>query len=163
MASMAKPLLTDEKWNQIQHLFPPPPPRPKGGRKRLDSRRVLTAILFILRTGIPWHEFPLEMGCGSGMTAWRRLRDWQAQGVFQRLLQHFVHELGEQGRLRAKDLMTDSSLVPAKRGARIADPTLATEANQVANTTCVPTSRAFRSPRHSAPPTSLTVQLCPPW
>jgi transposase len=70
---LAKALLTDEKWNRINHLFPPPPPRPKGGRKHVESRRVLTGILFILRTGIIWQELPLEMGCGSGMTARRRV------------------------------------------------------------------------------------------
>ena len=135
MATTAKPILTDEKWNQIQHLFPPPPPRPKGGRKRVDYRRVLTGILFILRTGIPWHELPLEMGCGSGMTCWRRLRDWQALGLWQRLLEHFVQELGASGRLQASDVMLDSSLVPAKRGANIPDPTRATAASQGASTT----------------------------
>ena len=31
----------------------------------------------MLKTGIPWELLPQEMGCGSGMTCWRRLRDWQ--------------------------------------------------------------------------------------
>lgn len=127
---MAKPILTDEKWNQIQHLFPPPPPRPKGGRKRVEYRRVLTGILFIFRTGIPWHELPLEMGCGSGMTARRRVLEWQSLGLWQKLLLFFVEELGHSGVLAAERLMLDSSLIPAKKGAHIPDPTLATEANQ---------------------------------
>lgn len=133
MATMARPILTDEKWNRIQHLFPAPPPRPKGGRPRVDYRRVLTAILFILRTGIPWHELPLEMGCGSGMTAWRRLRDWQNDGLWQRLLEYFLDELGDSERLAAGRIVVDSSLVPAKRGANIPAPTLVTEANQAAS------------------------------
>ena len=74
---MVKPLLSDEKWQQIQQLFPPPPTRPEGGRWRLDCRCVHTGILFILKTGIPWDSLPLELGCGSGMTCWRCLRDWQ--------------------------------------------------------------------------------------
>ena len=130
---MAKPLLTDEKWNQIQHLFPTPPPRPKGGRKRVDYRRVLTGILFVLRTGIPWHDLPLEMGCGSGMTCWRRLRDWQAEGLWQRLLEHFVHELKQDGRLADDRLIMDASLVAAKKGANIPDPTLAIAPSRVAS------------------------------
>ena len=56
---MAKPIVTDELWKRIQHLFPAPPPRPKGGRKRVGYRRVLTDILFVLCTGIPWHQLPL--------------------------------------------------------------------------------------------------------
>lgn len=132
---MAKPTLTEEKWKQIQHLFPPPPPRPKGGRKRVDDRRMLTSILFIFRTGIPWHELPLELGCGSGMIAWRSLRGWQALGLWQRLLEHFIDELGASGRLAAADVMLDSSLVPARRGANIPAPTPATPANPGASTT----------------------------
>jgi transposase len=49
---------------------------------------VLAGILFVLRTGIPWEYLPQELGCGSGMTCWRRLRKWQQAGVWQRL-----HEL----------------------------------------------------------------------
>lgn len=142
MAHMAKPLLTDEKWNQIQHLFPPPPPRPKGGRKRVEYRLVLTAILFILRTGIPWHELPLEMGCGSGMTAHRRVLEWQALGLWQQLLVFFLGELGHNGQLAAQRLMLDSSLIPAKKGAHIPDPTLATAASQAANTIWSPMNTA---------------------
>ena len=50
------------------------------GRKRLDNRKVLSGILFVLYTGIPWEFLPQELGFGSGMTCWRRLRDWQEPG-----------------------------------------------------------------------------------
>ena len=103
-ASMTEPLLTDEKWNQIQQFVPPQPPRPNGGRPRPDARRTLTAILFVLRSGIPWRTLPREMGYGSGATARRLLRQWQAQGVWQRLLPHLVQELGEEGMQRARAL-----------------------------------------------------------
>jgi transposase len=81
---MAKPLVSDELWAVVAPLLParpPRPPRPKGGRPPVDDRAVLTGILFGLRSGIPWEMPPREMGCGSGMTCWRRLRDWQAAGV----------------------------------------------------------------------------------
>jgi transposase len=45
-------------------------------------------IVFVLRSGIPWEMLPQEMGCGSGMSCWRRLRDWQERGIWQLL--HFV-------------------------------------------------------------------------
>src|ERR671916_2023324 len=80
--TMAKPLLDDELWEVINPLLPPPKPRRFRfpGRKPLDNRKALTGILFVLKTGIPWEDLPQEMGCGSGMTCWRRLRDWQEAG-----------------------------------------------------------------------------------
>ncbi len=80
---MAKPLLPDEFWELIEPLIPPHPPRPKGGRPPVPHRAALTGILFILKTGTPWEYLPKEMGCGSGMTCWRRLRDRYCE-VFQR-------------------------------------------------------------------------------
>jgi transposase len=72
---MARPLLPDELWEMIEPSLPPHRPHPKGGRPFLDDRRVLTGIVFVLKTGIPWEYLPQEMGCGSGMTCWRRLRE----------------------------------------------------------------------------------------
>ena len=85
---MSAPLLPDALWNVIQPLLPPTPVRPKGGRPRSSDRACLTGILFVLRSGIPWEMLPQELGCGSGMTCWRRLRDWQEAGIWQLL--HFV-------------------------------------------------------------------------
>lgn len=91
---MAKPLLTDELWQRIRPHIPPEPPKPKGGRPRVPDRACLTGILFVLKTGTPWEYLPREMGCGSGMTCWRRLRDWQAAGVWQKIWQTLLDELG---------------------------------------------------------------------
>jgi transposase len=86
---MARPLVSDEQWKLIEPLIPKLPRRHRfPGRKRIDDRKVLTGILFVLRTGIPWEYLPQEMGCGSGVTCWRPLREWQQAGVWQRL-----HEL----------------------------------------------------------------------
>lgn len=62
---MAKELLPDALWSRIAPLLPPEPPKPKGGRPRVSDRAALT--------GISWEYLPAEMGCGSGMTCWRRL------------------------------------------------------------------------------------------
>src|SRR5207249_2308743 len=55
------------------------------GRKPIDDRRALTGILFVLKTGIPWEDLPHELGAGSGMTCWRRLRQWHQAGVWDRI------------------------------------------------------------------------------
>ena len=70
---MAPPVLDDALWSRIEPQVPPSVARPKGGRPPLDNRKGLTGIIFVLKTGIPWEYLPQELGCGSGMTCWRRL------------------------------------------------------------------------------------------
>ena len=84
---MAKELVTDALWEMVEPLLPPPKPRRYRypGRKPIENRKALTGILFVLKSGIPWEMLPQEMGCGSGMTCWRRLRDWQQAGVWEKL------------------------------------------------------------------------------
>lgn len=50
-------------------------PSPQDGRPRLDDKLALNGILFVLCTGIAWEDLPQELGFGSGMTRWRRLRN----------------------------------------------------------------------------------------
>src|ERR671937_1242914 len=94
---MGKPLVSDELWNAIAPLLPPAPPKPKGGRPRVPDRAALTGIIFVLKSGIPWEMLPLEMGCGSGVTCWRRLRYWQRRGVWKKLLHALLDRLGREG------------------------------------------------------------------
>ena len=69
------------------------------GRPRLDDRKVLNGILFVLYTGIRWEFLPQELSFGSGMTCWRRLRDWNEAGVWQRLHELLLAELRGAGLL----------------------------------------------------------------
>ena len=82
---MPKKLVSDELWSLVEPLLPEHKPTSKGGRPRISDRAALTGIIFVLKTGIPWEDLPQEMGCGSGMTCWRRLRDWQKAGVWEKL------------------------------------------------------------------------------
>jgi transposase len=86
--AMAGTLLPDALWDLVEPFLPIPPRRPQGGRPRVNDRACLTGILFVLRSGIPWQMLPKELGCGAGMTCWRRLRDWQLAGVWD--LIHFA-------------------------------------------------------------------------
>ena len=117
-AQMAKPLVLQELWELIEPLIPKVPRRHRfPGRKRIDDQKVLTGILFVLQTGIPWEYLPQEMGCDSGMTCWRRLREWQEAGVWQRLHELLLAKLNEAGRIDWSRAAIDSSHVRAFEGA----------------------------------------------
>jgi transposase len=86
------------------------------GRKRLDDRKALCGILFVLYTAIPWEFLPQELGFGSGMTCWRRLRDWHQAGVWDRLHQLLLAELHAGNQLDWSKAVIDSSHVRALKG-----------------------------------------------
>ena len=111
-------LVDDELWSYIAPLLPPEMPKPRGGRPRVPDRAALTGILFVLRSGIPWEMLPQEMGCGSGMTCWRRLRDWQEAGIWDRLHQVLLDRLGQADRIDWSRASIDASSVPAPGGAK---------------------------------------------
>jgi transposase len=113
---MAKPLVTDELWALIAPEIPPEPPKPKGGRPRVPDRAALTGILFVLKTGIQWEDLPHEMGCGCGMTCWRRLRDWYAAGVWTRVQQILLAHLSCAHRINWARVAVDSASIPAPAG-----------------------------------------------
>ena len=117
---MAKPLVDDALWAVIEPLLPAPKPRRfrYPGRKPVDNRRALTGILFVLKTGIGWEDLPQEMGCGSGMTCWRRLRDWQEAGVWQRLHEVVLARLHGADQLDWSRAVVDSAPVRALKGGR---------------------------------------------
>lgn len=115
---MAKPLLDDELWAVVEPLLPPPKVRRFRfpGRKPLDNRKALTGILFVLKTGIPWEDLPAEMGCGSGMTCWRRLHEWHQAGVWQRLHEVLLAQLHQADQIDWSRAVVDSASVPAPQG-----------------------------------------------
>jgi transposase len=143
---MAKPLISDALWKRIAPLLPRQVPRPRGGRPRLDDRAALSGIVFVLRTGVQWQMLPQEMSCGSGMTCWRRLRDWQAAGVWEAMHRVLLDELGRTGAIDWTRASLDASNVPAKKGAsKRSGRTRRTVGGRAANTTSSLTAKASRS------------------
>jgi transposase len=142
---MGKELVSDELWEVIEPLLPPEPPKPKGGRPRIDDRAALTGIIFVLKSGIPWEVLPKEMGCGSGSTCWRRLRDWEEAGVWRELHRVLLDRLGEADEIDWSRASLDSASVAAKRGVRQSARTRRIAANRARSATLFRTEGAFRS------------------
>ena len=100
---MSKPLVPDELWALVEPLLPKHPYVPGIGKPRVPDRVCLTGIIFVLKTGLPWEDFPQEMGC-CGMTLWNRLNEWREAGVWDQLHRLLLDKLrGRRDRLLARD------------------------------------------------------------
>ncbi|MCZ1075251.1 IS5 family transposase [Rhodococcus sp. A5(2022)] len=117
---MSDDLVPDDLWERIAPLLPPRPARRTRfpGRKPVDDRAELAGIMFVLRTNLAWRDVPAALiGC-SGVTCWRRLREWTEAGVWPRLHALLLTELRSSGLLEMDDVAVDGSHVRAlKRGA----------------------------------------------
>lgn len=115
---MAKPLVSDALWQRVEPLLPPVKPRRfrYPGRKPLDRRKVLTGIVFVLKTGIPWQDLPQELGCGCGMSCLNYLKAWQRAGVWDRLHEVILAELQHADCLDWSRAVADSSHARALGG-----------------------------------------------
>ncbi len=112
----------------------------------MPDRACLTGIIFVLKTGLPWEDLPQEMGCGSGMTCWRRLRDWQAAGVWEQLHRALLDRLGEADQIDWERACLDSASVPAKKGGPPPAPIRRIAANRARSAMLWSTAAAPRSP-----------------
>ncbi len=111
-------IVSDGLWERVGPLLPERRRRFRyPGRRPLDDRLVLQGVLFVLHTGIGWEHLPQELGFGCGMTAWRRLRDWQHAGVWARLHELLLAELQAGGEIDWSRAVADSSHLQAKKGA----------------------------------------------
>jgi transposase len=119
-----KPLVSDALWERLQPLLPPPPQRRLRfpGRKRLDYRKILTGILFVLKTGIAWDDLPAELGCGCGKTCRHYLRLWHQAGVWLKLHAVLLAELNEADRIDWKRALIDASFAKAPEGGQDTGP-----------------------------------------
>lgn len=128
-------LVDDDLWAAVRPLLPRHADHPRGGRPFADDRDALAGIIFVLRTGIPWKALPAAPGLASGSTCWRRLRDWQAAGVWQALHEELLARLNGLGAIDWSRASADARSVPAKRGASSRAPARWTGASRAANTT----------------------------
>ena len=105
--------VSEEQWAHIRPLLPPPR---REGRPRADERRTLEGILYVLRTGCRWQDIPAEYG--SGVTCWRRLAQWEADGTWERIWATLLATLDTPGRLAWAQAFLKGTIVPMRRNAR---------------------------------------------
>jgi transposase len=143
---MPSPLIDDELWSIIEPLLP----RRKRRRKRnpgrlpvITDRAALTGIVFVLRSGIPWKMLPREMGCGSGVSCWRRLKAWQRAKVWDRLHQVLLSKLRAAERIDFSRAVADSSSIRALGAGKKPDRTQPIAVVPARSTTSLRTRKAF--------------------
>ena len=105
----------DELWEVVAPLVVVHERGPRGGRPRVDDRVCFGAIMFVLFTGIAWQHLPRELGC-SPATAHRRLKEWQAAGVFAALHRELLGRLSAAGLIDWSTAVVDGSHIRALQG-----------------------------------------------
>jgi transposase len=138
-------LISDELWEVVKPLLPPPKPRryKYPGRKPMDPRRALTGILYVLRSGIPWEMLPQELGCGTGMSCWRYLHSWQKQGTWKNIHKVLLSKLREADKIDFSRAVVDSASVRAVLGGPKRGRTRQIAGKKGQNTTSLLKHRAF--------------------
>ena len=148
--------ITDEQWEIIEALVCREPA--KTGRPRRDAREMLNGVLWILRTGAPWRDFPERFGPWE--TVFQYFNDWRSAGTYDRILEALQIRLDREGRIDWDLFCIDGSNVRATRSAvgatkKVPAPTgtnqkttlwAAREADSAANSTWLLTAKAFPSP-----------------
>lgn len=89
-------VLTDEQWERIEPLLPSNEGR-KGHPFR-DNRRVVEAMIYRARTGIPWRDLPRE-SFGPWQTAWKRYNKYAAEGVWDKVHAQLLAQADEAGEI----------------------------------------------------------------
>lgn len=122
-ADVASWELSDSLWARIEPLLPPPKSRYRGrgrarrhigGRPAADRRKLMTGILYVLRSGCQWNALPKEFG--SGKTAHRYVQRWVRAGVFKRMWQAGLSEYDELKGIAWKWQAADGTMTKAPLG-----------------------------------------------
>ena len=127
-------LVPDELWEAVEVCLPRKRPN-SHGRPRIPDRAALAGIVYILRGGLRWRDLPASLGFGSGITCWRRLREWQSRGVWAAVHRVLLNWLGDLDAIDLGRASVDSTSIRAKKGAMPPDRTRRTEASGGRSTT----------------------------
>jgi transposase len=108
--------LLDRMWDRVRRLIPARRPNPKGGRPWADDKACFAGIVYQLRNAVRWNHLPPCFP--SGVTCWRRHRDWAAAGVWAAVHRVVVEELAAAGRLDTSELFLDATFAEDRKGGR---------------------------------------------
>jgi transposase len=133
--------LTVAQWVVLDPLFRPRRRADGRGRPWQDTRAVLNGVLWILRTGAPWHDLPSRYP--PYQTCHRRFQQWQRSGLLTRLLQKLAEDLRDRGKLDLSESFIDASFSGAKKGAL---PWVPPNAAKAAKSWQLQTAMVFLSP-----------------
>ena len=121
--------LTDQQWTIIEPLFEEKR-RPDGrGRPWRDARAVLNGVLWVLRTGAPWHGLPDRYP--PYQTCHRRFQQWRKNGVLRDLLTCLAEDLRLRGKIDLTEGFIDASFTAAKKGGSAIGPTKRGKGNKI--------------------------------
>ena len=137
LVGMMGDLVPDSLWERVEPLLPPRPPRrhQHPGRKPADDRTALAGIVFVLKTGLGWNQLPRDLLGVSGVTCWRRMRDWTEAGVWPAVHEVLLAELRAAGALDLDRCAVDGSHVRALKGGTTTGPAPSIAAGPVPSTT----------------------------
>jgi transposase len=152
---MSKPLVSDDLWELVEPILPKHPYIPGVGKPRVSDRVCFTGIVFVLKTGIPWEDFPQEMGC-CGMTLWNRLNEWREAGVWEKLHRLLLDQLRGAEQIDFSRVVVDSSSVRAVHGGKKRGPVPWTAGKTARNTTSLSMPAACLWQANSPEPTATT-------
>jgi transposase len=108
--------LLDRMWARVAPLVPPQAAHPKGGRPFADDKACFAGIVYQLRNNVRWNDLPRCFP--SGVTCWRRHRDWTRAGVWGRVWKLVLAELAEAGLLDVTELFLDATFAEGRKGGR---------------------------------------------
>ena len=108
--------IPDRLWDRVERLLPPPKPKKKSGRPRMDDRLAMNAIFYVLRTGCQWKALPKSLGAGS--TVHDRFQEWRDAGVFQRLWKQGLTEYDAKKGLEWRWQTIDTAITKAPLGGK---------------------------------------------
>ena len=107
--------LTDKQWAILEPVFRPRRRADGRGRPWIEPRAVLNGVLWILRTGAPWHDLPRRYP--AYQTCHRRFQLWQRSGRLEVLLQRLARDLRDRGQIDLSEAFVDATFAGAKKGA----------------------------------------------